>query len=185
MDGEELVARARRGDAVAFEDLYRALGPIVGRWLRRQAAGWSEQDLEDLEADVWLRLWRVRDRHRPGRSSYLTWACAVARRELIDHWRRRRRAGPGLPLPAGWDPPQPPEELGPRSGVRRWPVPPGALAAAIARLPAAEREALELRYRAGLRLREVAARQGVGIATAHRRLGRALRGLRASLGVAA
>ena len=180
MDGEELVARARRGDAVAFEDLYRALGPIVGRWLRRRAAGWSERDLEDLEADVWLRLWRVRDRHRPGRSSYLTWACAVARRELIDHWRRRRRAQPGLPLPAGWDPPQPPDELAPRPRVG-----PGALAAAIAALPAAEREALELRYRAGLRLREVAARQGVGTATAHRRLGRALRGLRASLGVAA
>jgi RNA polymerase sigma-70 factor (ECF subfamily) len=90
---EELVARARRGDAGAFDELVA----------RHQAAAYRAalaalrhaQDAEDAAQDALVRAWKNLGRFR-GDSSFRTWLLTIAwnsalgrRRSVLDWFRRR------------------------------------------------------------------------------------------------
>ena len=130
---------------------------------------------EDLLADTFERVARARGRYDRRRGSQKTWLYAIALNVLRNHARRAaaearalERSGP--PAEAGRDPGLAAVED--RDEVRR----------AVAELGEAERDAIALRFGAGLTVPEIAAALGEPLTTVEGRLYRALRRLRSRLG---
>lgn len=86
---EELLARWRRGDARAMDELVDRHGASVYAFVRRLAGG--DAPVDDLVQDAWLRVLRGAAGF-DGRSRFTTWLFAVVRSAVIDALRRRRRA---------------------------------------------------------------------------------------------
>jgi RNA polymerase sigma factor (sigma-70 family) len=81
------LAAARRGDDVAWIELYHELAPIIIGYLRAQRL----PDAEDVAGDVLLEV--VRDLHRfEGNADNLrSWALAITHHRLLDARRRTSR----------------------------------------------------------------------------------------------
>ena len=141
----------------------------VLRYCRRHApAGLAE----DAAQETFLRFVRARSRYRE-RGRARAYLVTIARNVCADLARDRASSWAELPeaIPGGGDP-------GEADDARD-------LAAALARLPRAQREALELRYGQGLTVGEVGAALGMSRFAAARALNSALEALRADLGVQA
>ena len=94
MESEEskLVAAFRRGDAAAFDTLYRRHAGRVMAFARRLTG--SGQDAEDLTQEVFVAAFRGLERFE-GRSTLLSWLLGIAVRKRRDQ--ARRRAPDSLP----------------------------------------------------------------------------------------
>lgn len=139
----------------------------VLRYCRRHApAGLAE----DAAQETFLRFVRARSRYRE-RGRARAYLVTIARNVCADMARDRASSWADLPeaLPGGGDPGE--------ADDRR------DLASALARLPRAQREALELRYGEGLTVGEVGAALGMSRFAAARALSSALDALRANLDV--
>ena len=164
----------RRGDAGAFEVLYaRHKGPLY-RFVLRAV---KERALaEELYQEIWMRVIEARARYAV-QAKFTTWLYAIAHNRLTDHWRKR-----GLKLVDALDaddPPAPrsfePEARAEgRQELKR-------LAAALADLPAAQRETFLLHEEAGMTVGEIAAATGATPEAAKSRLRYALARLREAL----
>ncbi|HXE58338.1 MAG TPA: RNA polymerase sigma factor [Gemmatimonadales bacterium] len=169
---------AVRSDAAILTGWYEAHGPAVYRFLRFQVA--TPDLAEELTAETFFRACRAAARYRPERAGARSWLVAIARNVLRDH-RRRARLRDHLPLPTGGlrdlvsDAPSPEERLLREEEVSR-------LLAAVAALPAGERELIGLRYGSGLEPQEIAAVLGLRVGTVRSRLWRTLGRLRERLG---
>lgn len=140
----------------------------VLRYCRRHApAGLAE----DAAQETFLRFVRARSRYRE-RGRARAYLVTIARNVCADLARSREGGWDELPesLAGGGDPADADDARD--------------LSRALARLPRAQREALELRYGEGLGVGEVAAALGMSRFAAARTLSSALEALRASLGVA-
>jgi len=129
---------------------------------------------EDLVADTFERAVRGRRRFDRRKASEKTWLYAIALNCLRDHERRRGAearalAHHGAGLEEGLDPAL--EQIAHRDEVMR----------AVAGLPDAEREAIALRFGAGLTVPEIAKVSGEKLTTVEGRVYRALRKLRSEL----
>ncbi|HET9735632.1 MAG TPA: sigma-70 family RNA polymerase sigma factor [Burkholderiales bacterium] len=153
----------RQGDAAAFESLYgRHKGPLF-RFVLRAV---KERALaEELYQEIWIRVIEARARYMV-QAKFTTWLYTIAHHRLADHWRKR-----GLKLVDAVeadDPPAPrafePEARAEgRQDLQR-------LAAALAALPAAQREAFLLHEEAGMSVGEIAAATGATAEAAKSRL---------------
>ena len=170
---EELMLAYGGGDAGAFEALYarhRArLFRFVLRSIRVRAVA------EELYQDVWMRVIEARASYTPT-ARFSTWLYTIAHNRMVDHWRRA-----GVPLgaldehdlPDGA--PDPARHAEGRETLVRF-------AAALERLPPAQREAFLLHEEAGLTIAEIAAATGSNEEAAKSRLRYAMAKLRAALG---
>src|SRR5262249_32725684 len=102
------------------------------------------------------------------------WLLTVARRRVADYYRRRRSTA-GLPVSFAAASAEGPEEHVVRAEELR------EVIARVARLPAEQRDALALRFAAGLRSPQIAAILGKREAATRALLSRALRRLREEL----
>ena len=176
----ELMLRYASGDVGAFERLYaRHKGPLY-RYLLRQVH--DPAIASDLFQEVWSRIIAARNRYEI-RAKFATFLFQVAHHCTIDHYRRRRT----LPGEESFDEkssieiePASPEHEQPDRIAERGEQQ-SALLAAIAALPAEQREAFLLREEAGLDVEEIARVTGVGIETAKSRVRYAIRKLRHAL----
>ena len=171
-----LAYRIRSGDREAVGELYdRYAGiamAVAVRVLRDRGAA------EDVVHDAFVAVWQKIDRFDVAQGSLRSWLLTIARNRAIDRLRRARPAE-GV------------EDLDGRSFLRSTPNPTWdaaiasldrrALVAAVATLPAEQREAVELAYFEGLTYREVAVRVGIPPGTASGRLRLALVKLRQAL----
>lgn len=181
LSDEALMLAYAAGDAAAFDRLYARHKGGVFRYLLRQCrdAGIAEQ----LFQDVWMNLIRVRASYQPS-AKFATWLYTLAHHRLIDHHRAAGRvtlvstddehhADVMAALPANRraepDARAADRELGTR------------LKAAIAALPAAQRDAFLLQQEGGLSLEAIAALTGVGAETVKSRLRYAAAKLRMEL----
>ena len=87
---EELLARLRRGELSALDELINQYGRyvscIVGTLI---GAAMTAQDVEEVVSDVFFTLWRQADRVRLGRlKGYLS---SIARNQAINKLRERRQ----------------------------------------------------------------------------------------------
>ena len=151
-----ILLRCQVGDPAAFADLVARHQVRLGGYLRALLG--HDAAAADALQDVWLAVWRgLPDLRDP--DAFVAWALRIARdrafREL------RRRGVPTVPaddrLPAG-DPP----EFTPDDAEE--------VRAAVARLPAAYRDVLLLRYAEGLSYDQIAAVAGVPVGTVRSRL---------------
>jgi RNA polymerase sigma-70 factor, ECF subfamily len=89
----EAVANARRADAAAFDEIYRALHPGLLRYLRV----WVGDDAEDVASETWLQIARDLESFHGDWDRFRGWAVTIGRNRAIDHARHRKRH-PDLPL---------------------------------------------------------------------------------------
>lgn len=178
MDSGELadaLARSRH-EPEAFARVVRALSPPLHAYLARRAGA----DADDLLAEVWLRAYAARGTFDPARGTVRVWSFGVARHVLLAHWRRvvdvPHDTGAHEETSDPW--PEVDDRLAAAAVAH-------ALRAALAELPAVERELLLLVAWEGLTPTEAAAVVGVPAPTARTRLFRARQRIRERLGAAA
>jgi RNA polymerase sigma-70 factor (ECF subfamily) len=173
-----LIARARAGDAAAFERLSGAYADRLFMLLLRLLGDRTEA--EDVAQEVMLRAWRGIAGFR-GRSSYFTWLYRIAVNEANRALERRASRPAAVPigprelqLPAsGTDEPSRRAETG---ELRL------AIGRALADLPPPLRTAIVLRDVEGLSTQEAAEIAGVGQAAFKSRLHQARLRVRAAIG---
>ena len=74
-------------DQATFEDLYRAIGPRLHRFVRRA----EPTEADDISAEVWLAMTRYLPRFRGDADGFEALVFTIARRRITDHRRRRSR----------------------------------------------------------------------------------------------
>lgn len=189
-----------------FEALWHAWYARLVRY-GAEFAGLGPEDREEVAGDILWKVWDQRDRYRSG-WSLATWVYRIARNCLIDRQRqltrRQRREQPWPGTGANQADGQPVSQVvagrntqpAPVPGPDDWPDPrpgtsPEALAvqaeeleglqAAVAALPALDRELLYLVYGNGCTVAEAAGVCGLPVGTVKSRLSRARDKLRISL----
>lgn len=169
---DDAIAEAARGDPSAFQVLYERHWLFVYRYLRARTA--TDDDAADLAATTFERALAGVRGYRPGPSGFRAWLLRIARNAAIDASRRRRATKPfeateGIGI----------AESGPEARVldaersRE-------LQALVAALPDAQRDAVVLRYAAGLSAREIGSVIGKSEAATQKLLTRALARLKES-----
>src|ERR1700689_1110070 len=84
---EWLIGRYARGDAAAFELLYRRHEMRVWRYLERNVGNRATAD--ELMQEVWFAVAREAPRYRPN-ARFTTWLFTIARNRMIDSIRTSR-----------------------------------------------------------------------------------------------
>ena len=180
-DAQLMLAYAR-GQMGAFETLYARHRGALYRYLVRQAR--DGEVANDLFQEVWSRVIVNRARYEP-RAKFRTFLFTLAHNCFIDHCRRAKSRPQGLKvedadaadlLPADADE-LPDVQLARDEGTRRY-------RAALAALPAEQRDVYLLHEESDLSLEEIARVTGVGAETAKSRLRYAVGKLKAALAVA-
>ncbi len=173
LDEPALIARARRGDATAYEELVHAYQGIAFRTAYLLTGGAAEA--EEAAQEGFVKAWRALGRFRPG-APFRPWLLRIVANEA--HNRRRsagRRAQLALraaaELPSGDAAPSPEAALLGTERRRR-------LLAAVNELPEEQRAVIALRYFAELSEEETAEALGLPRGTVKSRTSRALERLR-------
>ncbi len=132
-----LIARIGTGDRAAFRKLYaRYSAPLFSLALRMLGdTGAAEEALQD----TFLKIWRHAANFDSHRSRPFTWAATITRRTCIDHLRKSARLPAAVPL-ADFEPPA---AGSPRQLIEQH-EDADQLRAALAALPDAQRQTLEL-----------------------------------------
>lgn len=176
---EQLMLAYAGGDAGAFEALYARHKGGLFRFVLRSVKARAEA--EELFQEIWMRAIEARERYAP-QAKFSTWLYTIAHNRLVDHWRTRGLALVSLddeespaPEPAADPGSEPHRNLEARQTLER-------LAAALAALPLAQREAFLLHHEGGLTAAEIAAATGSGEEAAKSRLRYAMNKLREAIG---
>ena len=166
LSDEALVALVARGDEDALGELYDRQGRVAyGLALRILR---DERLAEDAVQEAFLAVWKSALSFRPERAKASTWIHTLVHRRAVDLVRReqRRRAEPLDDELAGRlsDAGAPTEEAAWLRFERE------RVQAALAQLPDAQREALELAYYGGFSQSELAERLGMPLGTIKSRM---------------
>jgi RNA polymerase sigma-70 factor (ECF subfamily) len=173
-----LLARVAKGDVAALRAIYERHAPravaIAYRILRDRA------EAEDIVQETFIELWRRSSQFDADRGGAIAWVVTIARSRAIDRLRASGTAGRTIasasagddltPLPL----PLPSEEAERRRDVDR-------VAGALAGLPVAQRETIELAYFEGLSQSEIAERTSTPLGTVKMRVKLAMAKLAALL----
>ena len=175
----ELIARAARGDAAAFQALVERHRSMVYR-VAFQFAG-NHHDAEDIAQEVFIKVYRSLDRFRQD-AQLSSWMYRIVMNACIDHRRRHQPAGAApfgeeaeqKMLNTAEDAPGPEErayagELG------------QVLESEIGRLPNGQRIVFVMRHHQGMKLCEIAEALGLAEGTVKRQLHAAVHRLRQAL----
>lgn len=168
----QLLLSAQKGDAQAFASLYAALRPITFDFLAATNARLSPHERDDLVQDVFLAVWQNLLRYR-GDASAKTFVLAIAKRLALKALAKRQRfpVASVSDLSGISDLEPPPSQSRDRENIV------AMLEEAMARLPAAQREAMELHLR-GLPRAEARRLANCGPNQFQKRLQRATQSLR-------
>jgi RNA polymerase sigma-70 factor (ECF subfamily) len=88
-DDRELWERICRGDAEAFDALYREQGPRLRTFLR-QVLG-DAQAAEDVMQETFTQIWRRPNGFAPERGTLRAYLFGAGRKRAADWWRKRRK----------------------------------------------------------------------------------------------
>lgn len=83
-----MLAAAQRGDEAAFTVVFRAMQPMVLRYLSVQAGSTAA---EDLAAETWLAALRGIGEFRGDERAFRGWLLTIARARWVDSVRKRAR----------------------------------------------------------------------------------------------
>ena len=164
---DQLGHRLAAGEESALEEAYVLLGPSVLTYLRRYV---GPDDAQDVLQTTFVDVWRHSARYDPC-LSLAGWVFTIARRRAIDALRQRRSAVVGLDALrdlVGDDGREVAERFAWAVDVR----------AAMAGLPDAQREALELAYFADKTQTDIAGMLQIPLGTVKARMARGTKALR-------
>jgi RNA polymerase sigma-70 factor (ECF subfamily) len=169
VDLDDELALAARTDPEAFGLLYHRHRRSVYRYLRSRTR--SDEDAIDLTATTFERALVAMPRYRPRGGGVVAWLLRIARNAAIDAG-RKTSVIPLDPDVVDRRPGASPEAVAITNEDRR------ALAEALAALPEPQREAVILRYAAGLTARQIGEVLGKTDVATQKLLGRALASMR-------
>lgn len=178
IDERELIEKAGRGDAYAFEQLISAHENKMYAVALRMCG--NREDAQDCLQEAMLRVYRAMAGFK-GQSSFSTWVYRITMNSCLDELRRRKsRTATSLDamLENGFAPSDEgdtPEQSSLRSEQRR------ALEQAIAKLPEDMRAAIVLRDIQGCSYDEIAEALNANVGTIKSRISRGREKLRATL----
>jgi RNA polymerase sigma-70 factor, ECF subfamily len=158
-----LVMAAREGDKDAFGRLYRLHHAAITRMVRFHLGA----DHEDSVSEVFVRAWSSLPRYRDTGAPFVAWLYGIARHVVADEIRRRMRTVPSDRLP---------DRASPFSGDDRL-----MIAEALAKLPAVQRQVIELKFLLGMKNPEVAGALGISTGAVNAKQWRGLSTLRTLL----
>jgi RNA polymerase sigma-70 factor (ECF subfamily) len=170
--GTELIRAMAAGDHGAFARFYDRYAPLVFPLVLRIVG--DRAGAADVLQDVFWEAWRGAATYDPARGTPEAWIVMRARTRAIDRVRtaRRHRETFVAPLDAVSAPEAPGADAAERAGDK------ALVAEALARLPASQREVIELAYYAGLTQTEIAERLEQPLGTVKTRIRLALARLR-------
>lgn len=168
---DRAMERYAAGDDDGFAVVYDEVEPQLTRHLRRHLR--SNIAVEDLVQQTFLHMHRARGRFIPG-AEVVPWAFAIAMRLLIDGVRHERVRLRSIPFPQMRSIERPDELAEAGQTAER-------LKNALARLPAAQRKALELHRLDGLSQHETALALGISESAVKALVHRASEALRGEL----
>ena len=184
LSGDEAMARFARGEDAAFSAVYAAVVPKLSCFIARRVT--DRALVQDLVQETLLRVYRGRGTFAPG-AAVMPWVLAIARRQLVDAHRSRRKE-----TLVDREPPASAErhlrrEAGPAEAEQIVDAKEVAakLSEAFGRLPPNQRAAFELVKGQGLSLVAAARALGTSVTGVKLRTHRAYQKLRAELAVAA
>ena len=164
------VARVAAGDADALRELYDRHGRLVFSMAFRLTS--DRQLAEECVQDVFVNLWRRASAYDPARAKVTTWLFVITRNRAIELARARaRRPDPYADVEVAGESPDPADLLGAADEAQR-------VAEAMAALPQAQIDVLQLAYFDGLTHVEIAERLDLPLGTVKGRLRLALDRLR-------
>ena len=177
---QDWVARVRRGDAAALEEMFATYGArlcaFAYRWSRSRAIA------EEIVQDVFLAIWRNRSEWTLSPGALQAYLFRATRNRVTNDLRRSRVAERFAERAVHEDfasatarPSATPEEEMRQGELRR------AVTAAVAALPERSREVFLLNREQGLTYAEIAALLGITVKTVEYHMARAFVALRASL----
>lgn len=167
---DELLASRARDDGEAFAELYVRHRDAVLAYLRARTT--ADDDALELTAVTFERALMAIGRYRTRGAGFRAWLFRIARNAAVDESRRRGRLHPNPGIAADVDIRPGPDELAIQADeVAR-------LRLAIALLPEPQRDALGLRFGAGLTAREIGAVIDKGEAATQKLIERAIERLR-------
>lgn len=100
----EIVARARDGDADAYREILAAFERPIFQTVYRLVGGRFPNDIEDIAQEIFLKVFRALDRFEPDRGvKFSTWVYTFVKNHCFDVLKKRRlqtvaledRRGPG------------------------------------------------------------------------------------------
>ena len=159
-DAKRMLAYAR-GDAAAFETLYRKHKDPLFRFFLRQCG--NRALAEELFQDTWVRVIDARDRFE-AKAKFSTWLYHIAHNLLVDHYRRPTEDPlPELELEPPGRADNPETIVGGQEKLARF-------RAMIRALPDEQREVFLLKVEAGMSLGDIARITGENFETVKSRL---------------
>jgi RNA polymerase sigma-70 factor (ECF subfamily) len=171
-----VLARVANGELDALEllyDRYRTMAYSIAFRVTGDATL-----AEDVLQDAFLGAWRHAGRYVEGRGSVKTWLLAIVHHRAIDAVRRRR---PTTTLPEREDVPPSALTVPDLWGEVAAGLDAETVRGALAALPEAQREAIELAYFGGLTQQEIAARTAAPLGTVKGRMRLGLLAMRRAL----
>jgi RNA polymerase sigma-70 factor (ECF subfamily) len=176
----DLIGRTSSGDARALEVLYDRYARVVFAFALRIVG--DRQLAEELLQEVFFRAWQQGAAFRSSRGTFATWLLSITHNMAIDEVRKRRRR------PQKADSEEPESILAavldtnPDVEDEVWlTILRERITEAMAQLPSAQREAIELAYFQGLTQREIAERLGEPLGTIKTRMRLGMQKLREHL----
>lgn len=165
-DQEKIIARARRGDADAFEQLVVAYRDQVFRLALRMCG--SEADADEVAQEAFLSAWKALPNFR-GESQFSTWLYQLTTHAAIDLMRREKRqiAAADITEVNAADPAPSPQQQAEQSEQRE------IVRDAILQLAPEQREVVVLRFMEELSYEEIGAVLKLPSGTVKSRLNRA------------
>jgi RNA polymerase sigma-70 factor (ECF subfamily) len=89
--------RGLAGDGAAHAELLRRLGARLRAYYRGRLDADGQAPAEDLVQETLIAVHVRRESYDPSQP-FTAWAYAIARYKLVDHYRRRKRAGHSVPI---------------------------------------------------------------------------------------
>lgn len=176
----DLLARVGKGDHQAFSELYRRTSSLLFTLARRTLNDRAEA--ADLLQEIYLEVWCKIVRYDAGRGSPMAWLATMTRSRAIDRLRSPAPKSHAMTDPLDRSPAaqvqnqtQRPLEAYADLELR------GLVEKALAELPAAQQQALELAYYEGLSHTEIATRLNEPLGTIKTRIKLGMNKLHAAL----
>jgi RNA polymerase sigma-70 factor (ECF subfamily) len=157
------------GDEQAFATFYGRFAP--GLFSMIYAILHDQKESEDVLQEAFVQMWKRAATYDPARSSLFTWAVMIARHKAIDRLRSRQRRTRLVEAADGATVEHSDNVLA-RSDERE------LVRAAMAKLGAEQREAIDLAFFAGLTQTQIADKLGAPLGTVKARIRRGLLALR-------
>jgi RNA polymerase sigma-70 factor (ECF subfamily) len=164
----QLMEQAQGGNREAFHILFKDIGPLITRFLRRRLSDNSE--LEDICQEAMIAVYKSRHTYQPERP-FEPWLFAIVRKVSAEHFRQQRqRFGFQIQLD---ELPDIGGEVGSTNDLE--------LREALEQLSPMQMEALGLTKVIGLSVEEAALRSGATVGSIKVRVHRAYESLKRSL----